>query len=106
MKRCLTPVLAVLISVMLAGPVHAEWVQDQKGWRYRGEDGRWLTNTVTPDGCKVGQFGYWEGNDVFSDFTIRGTRILKSQGDAALDQEQGVYRVTLDAYDTVFFSDE
>ena len=106
MKRCLTPVLAVLISVMLTGPVHAEWVQDVKGWRYRGEDGKWLTNTVTPDGCKVGQFGYWEGNDVFSDYKIRGTRILKSQGDAALDQEQGVYRVTVDAYDTVFFSDE
>ena len=106
MKRCLTPVLAVLISVMLVCPVRAEWVQDAKGWRYRGEDGRWLTNTVTPDGCKVGQFGYWEGNDVFSDFTIRGTRILKSQGDAVLDQAQGVYRVTVDAYDTVFLSDE
>ena len=65
MKRCLTPVLAVLISVMLVCPARAEWVKDEKGWRYRGEDGRWLTNTVTPDGCKVGQFGYWEGNDVF-----------------------------------------
>ena len=106
MKRCLTPVLAVFISVMLVCPAHAEWVKDQKGWRYRGEDGRWLTNTVTPDGCKVGQFGYWEGNDVFSDYRIMGTRVLKSQGDAVLDQEQGVYRVTVDAYDTVFLSDE
>ena len=106
MKRCLTPVLAVLISAILTCPAHAEWVKDAKGWRYRGEDGKWLTNTVTPDGCKVGQFGYWEGNDVFSDYKIRGTRVLKSQGDAALDQEQGVYRVTVDAYDTVFFSDE
>ncbi|MBQ7535906.1 MAG: hypothetical protein IJT43_09865 [Stomatobaculum sp.] len=106
MKRCLTPVLAVLISVFLVIPVHAEWVQDAKGWRYRGEDGKWLTNTVTPDGCKVGQFGYWEGNDVFSDFKILGARVLKSQGDAVLDEEQGVYRVTVDAYDTVFLSEE
>ena len=57
MKRCLTPVWAVLISVILICPAHAEGVQDVKGWRYRGEEGRWLTNTGTPDGCKVGKNG-------------------------------------------------
>lgn len=106
MRRCLTPFLALLISAMFTCPAYAEWVKDDKGWRYRGEDGKWLTDTVTPDGCRVGQFGYWEGNDVFSDFKILGTRVLKSQGDAVLDEENGAYLVTVDAYDTVFCTEE
>ncbi len=105
-RRKLLPVLAAIISIVLTFPARAEWVQDSQGWRYRGEDGKWLSNTVTPDGCTVGRTGYWDGTDVFSVYSILGTRVLKSQGDPVLDKEENAYRVKVDAYDTAFLTDE
>lgn len=39
----------------------SEWYQSPESglWYYMGEDGYMLTNTVTPDGCKVNADGVW-----------------------------------------------
>lgn len=36
-----------------------EWYQSNGLWYYMGADGYMLTNTVTPDGCKVNADGVW-----------------------------------------------
>lgn len=35
------------------------WLQDGGKWYYLGADGRMLTDTVTPDGSRVGADGVW-----------------------------------------------
>ena len=37
------------------------WIQDGGSWYYLGSDGRLLTNTVTPDGLQVDEYGIWTG---------------------------------------------
>ena len=39
--------------------VSKSWVNDSGYWYYLGDDGVLLTNTTTPDGCKVDENGIW-----------------------------------------------
>ncbi|MDO4267894.1 MAG: serine hydrolase [Eubacteriales bacterium] len=43
--------------------VSNSWIEDGGSWYYLGSDGRLLTNTTTPEGYRVNEYGIWDGQD-------------------------------------------
>lgn len=71
LKSGILVVLALLFSLVLTMVAFAGWETDgNKQWRYRNEDGTYLTSALTPDGYYVDSNGIWQES-----YTILGAEI-------------------------------
>jgi len=105
-KRIMAAVAAVLSLSMCMTSFAAGWEKNNTGYRYKGDDGNYLTDAMTPDGYYINADGYWNwgSNDITAKFTFFGNRYFKSHGDAVLNDD-GFWVFTADAYDTGLFDE-